>query len=70
MVINSVTTVDVEITDRVKKNENDFDWDEAVVYFMMTDRFFDGNESNNTASGLQIHTETTLDCIMVEILPV
>ncbi|WP_443599305.1 alpha-amylase family glycosyl hydrolase, partial [Agathobacter sp.] len=44
------TTVDVEITDRVKK-ENDFDWDEAVVYFMMTDRFFDGNESNNTASG-------------------
>lgn len=45
------TTVDVEITDRVKKNENDFDWDEAVVYFMMTDRFFDGNESNDTASG-------------------
>lgn len=45
------TTVDVEIIDRVKKNENDFDWDEAVVYFMMTDRFFDGNESNNTASG-------------------
>ena len=45
------TTVDVEITDRVKENENDFDWDEAVVYFMMTDRFFDGNESNNTASG-------------------
>ena len=35
----------------MKKNENDFDWDEAVVYFMMTDRFFDGNESNNTASG-------------------
>lgn len=45
------TTVDVEITDRVKKNEKDFDWDEAVVYFMMTDRFFDGNESNNKASG-------------------
>ena len=45
------TTVDVEITDRVKENKNDFDWDEAVVYFMMTDRFFDGNESNNTASG-------------------
>ena len=45
------TTVDVKIVDRVKENENDFDWDEAVVYFMMTDRFFDGNESNNTASG-------------------
>lgn len=45
------TTVDVKIVDRVKENEDDFDWDEAVVYFMMTDRFFDGNESNNTASG-------------------
>lgn len=45
------TAVDVEITDRVKKNKNDFDWDESVVYFMVTDRFFDGNESNNTASG-------------------
>lgn len=45
------TTVDVEITDRVKENKKDFDWDEAVVYFMMTDRFFDGNESNNKASG-------------------
>lgn len=45
------TTVDVEITDRVKENKKDFDWDEAVVYFMMTDRFFDGNKSNNKASG-------------------
>lgn len=45
------TTVDVEITDRVKENKKDFDWDESVVYFMVTDRFFDGNESNNTASG-------------------
>ena len=45
------TTVDVEITDRVKENKKDFDWDEAVVYFMLTDRFFDGNKSNNTASG-------------------
>lgn len=52
------TTVDVEITDRVKKNENDFDWDEAVVYFMMTDRFFDGNESNNTASGADTYGKT------------
>ena len=44
-------TVDVEITERVKENNTDFDWDEAVVYFMLTDRFFDGNKSNNTASG-------------------
>lgn len=53
------TTVDVEITDRVKKNENDFDWDEAVVYFMMTDRFFDGNESNNTASGTDTYGDNS-----------
>ena len=51
------TTVDVEITDRVKENKKDFDWDEAVVYFMMTDRFFDGNESNNTASGADTYGE-------------
>ena len=25
-----------------------FDWDEAVIYFAITDRFFDGNSSNNT----------------------
>lgn len=51
------TTVDVEITDRVKKNKKDFDWDEAVVYFMMTDRFFDGNKSNNKASGEDTYGE-------------
>lgn len=51
------TTVDVEITDRVKENKKDFDWDEAVVYFMMTDRFFDGNESNNRASGADTYGE-------------
>lgn len=51
------TTVDVEITDRVKENKKDFDWDEAVVYFMMTDRFFDGNKSNNTASGENTYGE-------------
>lgn len=51
------TTVDVEITDRVKENKKDFDWDEAVVYFMMTDRFFDGNKSNNTASGADTYGE-------------
>ncbi|MGN0428240.1 MAG: alpha-amylase family glycosyl hydrolase [Agathobacter sp.] len=25
----------------------DFDWDEAVIYFAVTDRFFDGNTENN-----------------------
>lgn len=45
------TSVNVEVVKREKKNADDFDWDEAVIYFMVTDRFFDGNSSNNTASG-------------------
>lgn len=35
----------VTVTERVKGD--DFDWDEAVIYFAVTDRFFDGNTSNN-----------------------
>ena len=49
------TSVQVEVTARTKKNAKDFDWDESVIYFMVTDRFFDGNESNNTASGAQTY---------------
>ncbi|CAM3882598.1 pullulanase [Alkalicoccus chagannorensis] len=40
------TGVDVEITERVKE-DGDFDWDESMVYFMLTDRFYDGNPENN-----------------------
>ncbi len=49
------TSVQVEVTARTKKNAKDFDWDESVIYFMVPDRFFDGNESNNTASGAQTY---------------
>lgn len=49
------TSVQVEVTARTKKNAKDFDWDESVIYFMVTDRFFDGNESNNTASGAKTY---------------
>ena len=38
------TTASVEI---VEKTSNDFDWDEAVIYFTVTDRFYDGNSTNN-----------------------
>ncbi|MDE6607325.1 MAG: hypothetical protein K2K54_06185, partial [Lachnospiraceae bacterium] len=39
------TTVNV-----VERNKGaDFDWDEAIIYFAVTDRFFDGNTSNNGA---------------------
>ncbi|MBQ4058687.1 MAG: Ig-like domain-containing protein [Lachnospiraceae bacterium] len=44
------STVDVKLVERTK-DAKDFDWDEAVIYFMLTDRFFDGNTTNNTASG-------------------
>lgn len=39
------TEAKVTVVDRGKGS--DFDWDEAVVYFAVTDRFFDGNSSNN-----------------------
>ncbi|MDE6737755.1 MAG: hypothetical protein K2K07_01490, partial [Lachnospiraceae bacterium] len=45
------TEAKVTVVDRNKGS--DFDWDEAVIYFAVTDRFFDGNASNNNgdASG-------------------
>lgn len=36
----------VTVTQRAK-TAGDFDWDEAIIYFAVTDRFFDGNGSNN-----------------------
>ena len=35
-----------------KKVPEIFDWDEAVIYFAVTDRFFDGDTSNNDAYGV------------------
>lgn len=42
------TTVSVEVT---KRDGDDFDWDEAVIYMTCTDRFFDGNTSNDKTFG-------------------
>lgn len=39
------------VTIKARDKSNDFDWDEAVIYFAVTDRFFDGNSSNNDAYG-------------------
>lgn len=39
-----------EISAKVKvvgKSTKDHDWDESVIYFLLTDRFYDGNASNN-----------------------
>ncbi len=44
--ITATVTVDGAIGPR-----GDFDWDEAVVYFMLTDRFYDGDPTNNNAYG-------------------
>lgn len=38
------TSTQVEVT---KNNSSSFDWDEAVIYMTCTDRFYDGNTSNN-----------------------
>ena len=45
------TDTKVNVTERVK-NAGDFDWDEAVIYFAVTDRFFDGDAENNNAYGV------------------
>ena len=45
------TSTNVTVTERNKK-DGDFDWDEAVIYFAVTDRFFDGDTSNNDAYGV------------------
>ena len=43
--------VEIEIIPREIENEADFDWDEAVIYFLLTDRFMDGDPSNNNPNG-------------------
>lgn len=45
------TATNVTVTER-KKSAGDFDWDEAVIYFVVTDRFFDGDAENNDAYGV------------------
>ncbi len=40
------TQVQVTITDR-NKQAGEKDWDEQVIYFMVTDRFYNGNTSND-----------------------
>ncbi len=37
--------------------ESDFDWDEAQIYFLLIDRFFDGDETNNDPYGIGYDTE-------------
>lgn len=50
-------TVSVEIAPRTYQGELDFDWDEARIYFMLTDRFNDGDTSNNGVGYDPAHDE-------------
>lgn len=48
-VYGNIHTEKAEITVKARQSvgKDDFDWDEARIYFMLTDRFFDGDSSNN-----------------------
>lgn len=46
----------VEVKTRVYTGKHDFDWDEARIYFLMTDRFNDGDTSNNDPFGIGYDT--------------
>jgi pullulanase len=50
-------TVNIEIAPRTYQGELDFDWDEARIYFMLTDRFNDGDASNNGVGYDPTHDE-------------
>ncbi|MGV8153986.1 MAG: pullulanase-associated domain-containing protein [Alkaliphilus sp.] len=41
----------IEVVERIRGGEVDFSWDEAIIYFMLTDRFKDGNPNNNDPYG-------------------
>lgn len=43
-------TADAVVQVAGRSKGDDFDWDEAVIYFAVTDRFFDGNTKNNDSS--------------------
>ncbi|MBD1381691.1 type I pullulanase [Metabacillus arenae] len=46
----------VEVKPRQAVGELDFDWDEARIYFLLTDRFYDGDPSNNNPNGENYNT--------------
>lgn len=51
-IYGNVYTTDASVTVTARDKSGDFDWDEAVIYFAVTDRFFDGNADNNDAYGV------------------
>ncbi|MDF0727033.1 type I pullulanase [Cytobacillus sp. S13-E01] len=49
-------TVAVEVKAKQSVGKSDFDWDEARIYFMLTDRFNDGDPTNNDPNGANYDT--------------
>ncbi|MCW6660524.1 pullulanase [Aerococcaceae bacterium NML191292] len=49
------TTATATIAPRNKKTD-EIDWDEEIIYFMVTDRFKDGDSTNNNPKGLPYDT--------------
>ncbi|OJF90294.1 pullulanase [Alkalibacterium sp. 20] len=50
---NGRYTTQTQVTiDARSKVEGERDWDEEIIYFMLTDRFADGDETNNNPYGL------------------
>lgn len=50
------TQVELEVLPREITDDADFDWDEAVIYFLLTDRFMDGDPTNNDPNGADYDT--------------
>lgn len=48
--------VTFEVAARTSIGGADFAWDEAIIYFLLTDRFFDGDTTNNDPYGLNYDT--------------
>lgn len=45
------TKTSVNVRPVTMKDKQAFDWDEARIYFMLTDRFYDGDKTNNNPNG-------------------
>ncbi|MBD5475725.1 MAG: hypothetical protein HDR17_07065 [Lachnospiraceae bacterium] len=58
-VYNNEYTTEAKVTVVDRSKDSDFDWDEAVVYFAVTDRFFDGNAANNEGDAPGSYDKTT-----------
>lgn len=51
------SSASVEVLPRASSGDLDFDWDEARIYFLLTDRFNDGDPSNNDPNNENYSTD-------------